>query len=66
MFMFIFSQSFTIDYMSRDLWHYSEPPYSSALIIPLLKVSDCTEIITHEMDSGIALKDLGMSGGFVQ
>lgn len=35
-------------------------------IIPLLKVSDCTEIITHEIDSGISLKDLGMSGGFVQ
>lgn len=35
-------------------------------IIPLLKVSDCTEIITHEIDSSISLKDLGMSGGFVQ
>lgn len=35
-------------------------------IILLLKVSDCTEIITHEIDSGISLKDLGMSGGFVQ
>lgn len=35
-------------------------------IIPLLKVSDCTEIITHEIDSGIFLKDLGMSGGFVR
>lgn len=35
-------------------------------IIPLLKVSDCTEIIIHEIDSGISLKDLCMSGGFVQ
>lgn len=35
-------------------------------IILLLKVSDCTEIITHEIDSGISLKDLGMSDCFVQ
>lgn len=33
-------------------------------IIPLLKVSDCTEIITREIDSGISLKILGMLGGF--
>lgn len=33
-------------------------------IILLLKVSDCTEIISHEIDSGISLKILGMSGGF--
>lgn len=24
--VFIFSQSFAIDYMSRDLWHYKELP----------------------------------------
>lgn len=24
--VFIFSQSFAIDYMSRDLWHYEELP----------------------------------------
>lgn len=35
-------------------------------IILLLKVSDCTEIITHEIDSGISLKDLVMSDCFVQ
>lgn len=35
-------------------------------IIPPLKVSDCTEMITREIDSGISLKDLGMSCGFVQ
>lgn len=33
-------------------------------IIPLLKVSDCTEIITREIDSGISLKILSMLGGF--
>lgn len=33
-------------------------------IILLLKVSDCTEIISHEIDSGVSLKILGMSVGF--
>lgn len=35
-------------------------------IILSLKVSDCTEIITREIDSGISLKKkiLGVSGGF--
>lgn len=42
--------------------HGARPP-----IIPSLKLSDCTEIISREIDSGISLqkkKILATSGGF--
>lgn len=32
--LFIFTQSFTIDYMSRDLWHHNGQPYSLAAYNP--------------------------------